>query len=86
MTSHHIHAALVRERHGTFLAEAQAARLARQVRIHGQRAGAPGVRRTPLRRLSGWLRPVRLPGPAPQGKAGRAARRVNGADPAGPQH
>ena len=68
MTSHQIHAALARERHSTFLAQAQAARLARQVGIHGQQAGAPAARRTPLRRLVGWLRPARRPGPAPQGR------------------
>ena len=89
MTSHQIHAALARERHSTFLAEAQAARLARQVgdtRAAGWGTGGPQAPTPPLAaaRLEATARPAA--GARAAGKAGRAARRVNGADPAGPQH
>jgi RimJ/RimL family protein N-acetyltransferase len=68
MISHHIHAALARERHSTFLAEAQTARQARQARIHRQQASPSVAGRMPLRRLADWLRPgwSRLPGHRPR--------------------
>ena len=74
MLSPHIHAALAHERHQTFLAQAEAGRLARQARSHRQQAGASGARRSPLRRRPAWLHPGRSrvlaqwPGPAVTGR------------------
>jgi len=57
MLSHHIHADLARERHNTLLAKAEAYRLAKQARLHRQRAGTPGARRSPLHWVLGrWWR------------------------------
>ena len=50
MISYHIRTALARERHDTLLAEAEAARRARQARPHRQRAGATVGRRSWLYR------------------------------------
>ena len=74
MLSPHIHAALARERHQTFLAQAEAGRRARQARLHRQQAGTSGARRSPLRRRPAWLHPGRSrvlgqwPGPAVTGR------------------
>jgi RimJ/RimL family protein N-acetyltransferase len=57
MINHHIHAALARERRDTLLAEAEAARQARQARPHRQRADA--ARRSRLYWTPHWLRPAR---------------------------
>ena len=57
MIHRHIHAALARERSGTFLAAAETARRARQARRHRQPDRASGTRTTPLRRLLPWLQP-----------------------------
>ena len=57
MIHHHIHAALARERSGTFLAAAETARRARQARRHRQPDRASGTRITSLRRLLPWLQP-----------------------------
>jgi RimJ/RimL family protein N-acetyltransferase len=56
MLNPHIHAALMRERHQTFLAQAAADRRARQARLHRQQAGTHGARRSPLRWHPAWLR------------------------------
>jgi RimJ/RimL family protein N-acetyltransferase len=68
MTNHHIYAALARERSGTFLAEAETARRARQARIHRQRAGRSAARGTPPRGVPDWLRSgwIRLLGHRPR--------------------
>ena len=65
MTNHYIHTAL---RSGAFLAKAEAGRQARPARTGRQRASTSVARRTPLRRLPGWLRPgwSSLPGHGPQ--------------------
>jgi len=52
-----ISAALARERADTFLAEAEAARRARQARGHRQADRVSGTRTTPPRRLPPWLQP-----------------------------
>jgi len=57
MANHHIYAALARERQKTFLAEAEAARRAKQARSHRQLAGTPVARTMLPRRLPDWLRP-----------------------------
>jgi RimJ/RimL family protein N-acetyltransferase len=59
MINHHIHAALARERRDTLLAEAEAARRARQARPYRQRAGAAAARRSRLYRTPHWQRPAR---------------------------
>jgi hypothetical protein len=60
-----ISAALARERSGTFLAETETARRARQARRQRQPGRASGTRTTPLRRLLPWLpgRSLRPGGP-----------------------
>jgi RimJ/RimL family protein N-acetyltransferase len=69
-----IHAALVHERHQTFLSQAETDRRARQARLHRQQAGTSGARRSPLRRRPAWLLPGRSrlpghwPGPAVTGR------------------
>jgi RimJ/RimL family protein N-acetyltransferase len=63
MSNHHIHAALAAERRRDLLAEAEAARRARQARSHRQWPGMPAVRRWPLRGLAGWLLPGWRSGP-----------------------
>jgi RimJ/RimL family protein N-acetyltransferase len=74
MLSPHIHAALARERHQTFLAQAEAGRRACQARLHRQQAGTSGARRSPLRWRPAWLHPGRSrvlgqwPGPAVTGR------------------
>jgi RimJ/RimL family protein N-acetyltransferase len=57
MINDHIQAALAAERRRGLLAEAEAARLARQARPHWQWPGMPAVRRRPLRWLAHWLMP-----------------------------
>ena len=47
--------ALARERQDTLLAEAQAARLAREARAHRRGHAGTGARGARLRRASGWL-------------------------------
>ena len=59
MLNPYIYAALARDRHQAFLAEAETGRQARQARLHRQQAGTPGARRSPLRRRLAWLRPSR---------------------------
>jgi RimJ/RimL family protein N-acetyltransferase len=59
----HIQAALAAERRRDLLAEAEAARQARQARSHRQWPGMPAARRWPLRRLAGWLLPGWRSGP-----------------------
>jgi hypothetical protein len=55
-SSPHIWEALARERRNTFLLEAQANQLAKQVRFHRQqRARGGGARRPPHRGIPGWL-------------------------------
>jgi RimJ/RimL family protein N-acetyltransferase len=59
MINHHIHATLAREWRDTLLAEAEAARRARQARPHRQRAGAAAARRSRLSWTPHWQRPAR---------------------------
>jgi RimJ/RimL family protein N-acetyltransferase len=59
----HIQAALAAERRRGLLAEAEAARLARQARSSRQWPSMPAARRRPLRRLAGWLSPGWRSGP-----------------------
>ena len=59
MLSPYILAALVHERHQTFLAQAETGRRARQARFYRQQAGIPGARRLPLRQRPAWLQPGR---------------------------
>jgi RimJ/RimL family protein N-acetyltransferase len=59
MLSPYIHAALVHERHQTFLAQAETGRRARQARLHRQQAGISGAGKSPLRQRLAWLRPGR---------------------------
>ena len=55
-TSPHTLEALARERRNTFLSEAQANHVAKQVRFHRrQRAREGGARRPPLHGIPGWL-------------------------------
>jgi RimJ/RimL family protein N-acetyltransferase len=61
--NNHIQAALASERVRDLLAEAEAARRARQARSHRQWPGMPAARRRPLRRLAAWLLPGRRSGP-----------------------
>ena len=63
MSNHHIHAALAAERRRDLLAEAEAARRARQARSHQQWPAVPAARRWPLRGLAGWLLPGWRSGP-----------------------
>ena len=53
MTYPDIRAALGRERVNTLLADAEAARKARQVRLHRRQAATPALRGSPLRRRAG---------------------------------
>jgi RimJ/RimL family protein N-acetyltransferase len=57
MLSPHIQAALVRERHQRFLAEAETDRRAWQARLHARQAGTHGARRSPVRWYPAWLLP-----------------------------
>jgi RimJ/RimL family protein N-acetyltransferase len=57
MIHHDIRAALARERQNTLLAEAEAARRARQARPRRQRAGASAAHSAPLHWAPSWLRP-----------------------------
>jgi len=52
MISYHFTDALAAERRSTLLAEAEAARQAKQARLYQQRTGTSGARRSPLR----WIR------------------------------
>ncbi len=61
MISHHIHAALARERQQTLLAEAAAARQARQARPHRPRAAAAVARRSRHAWTVHWWRPAWWP-------------------------
>jgi hypothetical protein len=67
MISHHIHAASARERQHILLAEAEAARQARQARLHRPRAGA-SVDRLPQHGARAASAPVRA-GSAPARRA-----------------
>jgi hypothetical protein len=53
-----MHAALARERRDTMLAEAQAARLAREARAYRRRHTDAAARGARFRRASGWLPPA----------------------------
>ena len=55
MFSYHIQADLASERRRTLLAEAEAARRARQARSHWQRSGIAAAHRPPLRWLAASL-------------------------------
>jgi RimJ/RimL family protein N-acetyltransferase len=68
MIHHDIRAALARERQNTLLAEAEAARRARQARPRRQRTGASVSRSSPLSCPPNWLRPGwrHLPGLRPR--------------------
>jgi hypothetical protein len=55
MISYHIRAVLASERRKTLIAEAEAAHWARQARRHRQLTGMSAARRSPHRRLVGWL-------------------------------
>ena len=55
MSYPHMHAALARERQNTMLAEAQAARLAREARAYRRGQAGPPGRGARFRRASGWL-------------------------------
>ena len=72
ISSVHILAALARERSSTFMAEAEAARQARQARSGRQRAGRSAARRSLRHRIPRWLRPgwSRLPDHRPRPAAG----------------
>ena len=59
MLSPYILAALARDRHQAFLAEAETNRRARQARLHRLRDGAGAARRSPRRWRPAWLRPGR---------------------------
>src|SRR5438477_10495560 len=74
MLNPHISAELARERRDTMLAEAQAARRARQARLHRRRAGAAPVARRALLQWAGWRR---LLGhrPSPTATGGRTVLR-----------
>ena len=58
MMNYYIYLALARGRSDALLREAEAAGRARQARQYRRRAGAPGGRRSPLRRLFRRLRPA----------------------------
>jgi hypothetical protein len=51
----YMHTALARERQDTLLAEAKAARLAREARAYRREAASTATRRARFRRASGWL-------------------------------
>jgi hypothetical protein len=53
--SPYIHEALARERQNMLLAEAEAARCARQARAHRRQHGAPAARGSLLCRAPAWL-------------------------------
>ena len=55
MSYPHIHAALARERQDRMLAEAQAARLAREARAYRRGHAGAAARGARFRRASGWL-------------------------------
>jgi len=83
MISHHIHAALARERQQTLLAEAAAARQARQARPHRPRAAAAVARRSRHAWTVHWWRPAwwplvrcRLLGLLPRSARAGGARRA----------
>jgi RimJ/RimL family protein N-acetyltransferase len=65
MISYQLSAALAQERRNTLMAQAQAARQAKQARLHRRRAGSAAARRSPLRWLPGWLRSAAEPAAAP---------------------
>ena len=56
--SPYIQEALARERQNMLLAEAEAARCARQARAHRRRHGAPATRGSLLGRAPAWLLPT----------------------------
>jgi RimJ/RimL family protein N-acetyltransferase len=61
--NNHIQAALASERVRDVLAEADAARRARQARSHRQWPGLPAARQRPIHKLAAWLLPGWRPGP-----------------------
>ncbi len=63
MINDHIQAALASERVRDLLAEAEAARRARQARSHRQWPGMPAARRRPIHKLAAWLLPGWRSGP-----------------------
>ena len=67
--SPYIQEALARERQNMLLAEAEAARCARQARAHRRQHGAPATRGSLLCRAPAWLLPAwrRLLTPRPEG-------------------
>jgi RimJ/RimL family protein N-acetyltransferase len=75
----HLRAALAYERHRDLLAEAEAARQARQAQAHSParrpRADPPAAQRWPLRWLAGWRRPGWRPGPGDPANGGRTVLR-----------
>ena len=81
MSNHHILAALARDRQNTLLAEAAAARRARQARQHRKRAGISAARRTPLRLIANWP----LPGRSRRQSRVLLRDGLRDPDPAGPQ-
>ena len=63
MINYHIQAALAAERRRDLLAEAEAARRAKQARPHRQWPGMPAARRRPIHKLAAWLLPGWRSGP-----------------------
>ena len=63
MINDHIQAVLASERVRDLLAEAEAARRARQARSHRQWPGMPAARRRPIHKLAAWLLPGWRSGP-----------------------
>jgi hypothetical protein len=59
MSHPYFQAALARERQNMLLAEAEAARRARQARSQRRQRGGPAIRRSPLRWIPAWLAPAR---------------------------
>jgi hypothetical protein len=55
MSHPYVQAALVRDRQNMLLAEAEAARLAKQARSRRHQRGTPAIRRPPLRWTLAWL-------------------------------
>ena len=72
---HHILAAVASERRNTLLAEAEAARRAKEARSHRQRPRVPGARRSPLRWVQA-LAGVRPDPSAPRDAVESAAERL----------
>jgi hypothetical protein len=62
MSHPYAQAALARERQNMLLAEAEAARRARQIRNQRRQRGGPATRRSPLRWIPAWLASARSQG------------------------